>query len=618
MKNRFFQINLFLGILIFTNTGFAQTQKLDSLLTVWNDKSLSDSIRVASFSDYIYQGYYSKPDSAITLADSLFEYSESINYDYGKAKAAYLIGTASFIKGDFLNALKYISLSDQLRKMPHAGTYTLLGFIYVAIDDTSKGLDYFNLALKTHKNLNERRWLSNAYSNIAIIQREIGQLDSAMFYLNKSLALCDEFNDIVTKSRVVGNIASVHLKKKEYQKAIEVADESILLFDSYNKFHSSFSYVIKGLSYLETGKSELAISNCSTAINYARSAQQFNEESEACNCLYKAFKVAKNWKMATYTLEELRKLEKSIEIERLNKKTVEITFKNQIREDSLEQVAQRAILAKKHQEEIRAKNNLRNLSLAIGGVFLLIALIVYGRLHITRKAKAEVEKEKKRSDNLLLNILPAEVAEELKQTGESQAQQFDQVSILFTDFKEFTQTAEKLSAKELVNEINTCFKAFDNICEKYGIEKIKTIGDSYMCASGLKSKDSGLSRTGGTDIGHWTQDIVLAALEMQEFMSTYNSKLNTHNFSMRAGIHSGPVVAGIVGIKKFQYDIWGDTVNTASRMESHGEVGKVNISEATYETLKNDSSFTFEDRGKIDAKGKGEVKMFFISKNSNV
>ena len=178
------------------------------------------------------------------------------------------------------------------------------------------------------------------------------------------------------------------------------------------------------------------------------------------------------------------------------------------------------------------------------------------------------------------------------------------VSILFTDFKEFTQLSEKLSAKELVSEINTCFQAFDAICEKHNVEKIKTIGDSYMAASGLPVPAEGSIK-----------NAVLAALEMQAFIldrKNANETEGRHAFEMRVGIHTGPVVAGIVGVKKFQYDIWGDTVNTASRVESKGMVGKVNISQITYELLKDDPDFKFESRGKIQAKGKGEIEMYFV------
>ena len=223
-----------------------------------------------------------------------------------------------------------------------------------------------------------------------------------------------------------------------------------------------------------------------------------------------------------------------------------------------------------------------------------------------RKAKRAVEKEKDRSDGLLLNILPAEIAQELKEKGKAAPRKFENVSILFTDFKGFTEIAEKLSAEELVGEINTCFESFDSICKNYGIEKIKTIGDSYMAAGGLPvpSEDS-------------VKNTVLAGLEMMECMIRSKKKKEAESrtsFEMRIGIHTGSVIAGIVGYTKFQYDVWGDTVNTASRIENTGETGKVNISHATYELIKDDPQFRFFPRGKVNAKGKGEMEMWFVEK----
>ena len=204
--------------------------------------------------------------------------------------------------------------------------------------------------------------------------------------------------------------------------------------------------------------------------------------------------------------------------------------------------------------------------------------------------------------------MPEETAKELKEKGFVKAKKFDSVSVLFTDFKGFTKYSEKLTPEEIVKSMNFYFSKFDTIIEKYGLEKIKTIGDAYMCAGGLPfpTKDH-------------TYKITLAALEIAEFVKE-TMEINSSekaNFDIRIGINTGPVVAGVVGTIKFAYDIWGDTVNVASRMESSGEIGKVNISEETYNFLKTYKEFQFEPRGAIEAKGKGKINMYFVNKNTN-
>jgi class 3 adenylate cyclase len=218
--------------------------------------------------------------------------------------------------------------------------------------------------------------------------------------------------------------------------------------------------------------------------------------------------------------------------------------------------------------------------------------------------KEIIEKEKDKSEELLLNILPVDIADELKNTGRSEARRFENVTILFTDFKDFTKISEGLSPEELVKEIDFCFRAFDEITAKFGVEKIKTIGDAYMAAGGLPK----------TNLSH-PIDVVNAGLEIVAFMAAYKEKrqaIGLESFEIRIGIHTGPVVAGIVGTRKFAYDIWGDTVNLASRMESSGEPGKINISSVTYDLVKN--QFECSYRGKIKAKNKGEVDMYFVEK----
>jgi len=250
--------------------------------------------------------------------------------------------------------------------------------------------------------------------------------------------------------------------------------------------------------------------------------------------------------------------------------------------------------------ELRRQKVVRNGFMA---GFALVAM--FAAVFLTQRNR--IGREKARSEELLLNILPEEVAEELKAKGEAEAVHIDQATVLFTDFKGFTAMSELLSPRDLVKDLHESFSAFDHICEKHGIEKIKTIGDAYMAAGGLPTPNT-----------THAIDVVLAAFEMRDFVAAGKARKITAGlpyFEIRIGIHTGPLVAGIVGVRKFQYDIWGDTVNIASRMESSGEVGHVNISGATYTLLKEVAGLTFTPRGKVEAKGKGELEMYFVERN---
>ncbi len=246
---------------------------------------------------------------------------------------------------------------------------------------------------------------------------------------------------------------------------------------------------------------------------------------------------------------------------------------------------------------------------AILAVFLVLSVVLY-LLFRSRKRLANelvmknsaIEKEKKRSDELLLNILPHETANELKSTGKAEPKNYKSVSIMFTDFKDFTLISEKLTPKELVSEIDSYFSAFDDIVAKFGIEKIKTIGDAYLCAYGINNSEQKDHSV-----------IINAAKEILTLMDNYKKEREAQGkqaFSIRIGIHTGPIVAGVVGKHKFAYDIWGDAVNTAARMEQSSEAGKINISADTYKLIKND--FNCEYRGKVLAKNKGKIDMYFV------
>ena len=256
---------------------------------------------------------------------------------------------------------------------------------------------------------------------------------------------------------------------------------------------------------------------------------------------------------------------------------------------------------------LKSRERSRYLLLA-SALGLLLTLFLFLRYRANKKAQKVLEEknkliedERERSDDLLKNILPAPIAEELKEKGVARARRYENATVMFSDFKNFTKISEQLTPEQLVQELDTCFKGFDQIIAQYKLEKIKTIGDAYMVASGLNDRYS-------VPLG-----IVKAALDMQEFLDDLKVdriREGLPYFEARIGIHSGPVVAGVVGLSKFTYDIWGDTVNIAARMEANCEPGQINVSEETYRLIK--YNFKCRYRGKISAKNKGEIDMYYV------
>ncbi len=257
----------------------------------------------------------------------------------------------------------------------------------------------------------------------------------------------------------------------------------------------------------------------------------------------------------------------------------------------------------------KKSENLRNFAGLLAAFIFVIAVLFYMRFRAKKRTANElssknalIEEEQKRSNALLLNILPPAIAEELKANNKVAPRKYEQATVMFIDFTGFTGVSEKLTPEQLVEEIDFCFSNFDRIIAQYRIEKIKTVGDAYICASGL------------SDMNASPSDMVKAALEIQDFLQHVKAQrqgTGIPSFEARAGIHTGPVVAGVVGKRKFAYDIWGDTVNTAARMEEACEPGRVNLSENTYWLAKYE--FEWQSRGKIAAKNKGLMDMYYVT-----
>lgn len=251
----------------------------------------------------------------------------------------------------------------------------------------------------------------------------------------------------------------------------------------------------------------------------------------------------------------------------------------------------------------RRRQQARSTSIAMLIIGLLLCGLVYHiykRFRAERKSKFVLDRERKRSEELLLNILPVHTAEELKSNGKAKPKFHQNVTVLFADIVDFTKRAEQLSPEELVDELDYCFSKLDAIIDRHGLEKIKTIGDAYMCAGGL-TPESG--------VGH----VVDAAIEIMAFIEQWQNqadRVNGNPLQLRIGINTGPVVAGVVGFRKFAYDIWGDTVNLAARLQQHGDPGKIVVSEATHAQIH--TAYNCSYRGEVNAKNKGQVKMYYV------
>ena len=562
-----------------------------------------------------------------------------------------------------------LSISNKKSK-----TFTNIGIIYGEQGDNTKALEYYFKALKMAEETSDKKTTSLDLGNIGNIYRGQGDYSKALDYDFKSLKMAEELGDKYGISRQLGNIGIIYeeqsVESTEMKAKVELANKALVYYfkalkideELRNKNGIALHFGNIGNVYgAQQKKQNSKVKNDSLvnlALEYYFKALKIEDElgdkagiainfgnigelyigqkkfKEAKDFIDKSLSIAKeirdkvrcqddyshyseldstlgNYKAAFEHYKMYIIYRDSLFNEENTKKTVQTEMNYQF--DKKEAVANAEHKSEMEKQNAIAEEKSRKQKMVIwsviGGLLLVVlfAGFVFRSLRVTKKQKQIIEKEKQRSEELLLNILPAETAEELKLTGHAEPKQFDNVTVLFTDFKEFTAIAEKMSAKELVSELDFLFKKFDEIISMHPIEKIKTIGDSYMCAGGLPTANT-----------THAMDVTLAGLDIQQFIRSYNEQQTADNkpvFQIRIGIHTGPIVAGIVGIKKFAYDIWGDTVNTASRMESSGEAGRVNISETTYELLlqnKTSDKFNFSHRGEIEAKNKGKIKMYFV------
>jgi len=479
-----------------------------------------------------------------------------------------------------------------------------IGFAFRTQGLHDKALFHFRAAYEHASQTNDTLgiMLNNHY--IASTYRRIGDWDSTIARTDLGLVLGTKYNNTIAMRRAYYEAGFAHYSLGDYQKALEYQLESFRL-----KKLTEFTTETYAYHTAEIARCYLALHQLDSAKHYGLLTMEYvrNDDYTAAVTnsyliMAEIYEALNHWRNAYAVYKQ----HFNVTTELVNTESTQELVAAQLTHD-FEQIALLRAHEQKLKDELAKKDALAKTRLlwfmGLGTVGLIIGItFIVNRLRLTRKQKKIIEIEKGRSELLLLNILPREIAEELKVKGTVDATYFDEVTVMFTDFISFTQISERLSPTELVNEIHTCFKAYDTIIDKYNIEKIKTIGDSYMCAGGLPVAN----RTNAVDIVH-------AAIDIQQFMHQHVLQRKSEGkeaFEIRIGIHTGSVVAGIVGIKKFAYDIWGDTVNIASRLESGCEAGKINISGSTYELVKHVFNCTY--RGKIEARHKGKIDMYFV------
>lgn len=483
-----------------------------------------------------------------------------------------------------------------------ADSYNSIGNVYLITEQYPEALINHQASLKIMSEMNDEPGMANSFGNIGIVYSSQGKYREALKNFSSCLKIRLKMGDLPGIADCYTNIGNVYYKQGNYSEALKSHSEALSIekkIDVKQPLAATFNNI--GNIYLKQKKySDAAVSfkkglSIGHDINSPDDLKDSHKGLSVTDSLRGDFAESlAHFQQYIFYRDKLFNQENT---KKLVQSQMQYNFDKKESRAKSEQEKKDAIA----KEELQRQKLVRN-----GFVGGFSVVLLFAGIFFTQRNK--IKKGKKLSDELLLNILPSEVAEELKQKGSADAKLFDEVTVMFTDFKGFTQISEKLSPSELVAEIHTCFIAFDSIITKYGIEKIKTIGDSYMAAGGLPSSNK-----------THAMDVVNASLEIQEFMRNYNEEKELAgklSFTVRIGIHTGPVVAGIVGIKKFAYDIWGDTVNTASRMESSGEIGKVNISGSTYDLVKGE--FRCTHRGKVQAKNKGEIDMYFVNFKGSV
>jgi adenylate cyclase len=554
-------------------------------------------------------------DQAMQQAEQALAMAVALNDSLSIAEVLAKRGDIRMRQGDYSASLhdlqRALRIYEARDDLPGKATvFNSIGSIHYYDRNFERAKHYYSKSLSIQQRLGNPSEVAMLTGNLGAVLEEMGRADSALIFHRRHLAMRRTLGHANWVPICYANLGICFDKLRQSDSALHYLELSVSMYPKNDRQNNALSHAMTmlGVARLNAGKHRTAARECQEALVLAEALNDLPMQERACNCLYQAYLALGDPSTALRMHQRYVALRDSMSGEQRAKELlrIELTygFEREQLADSLHQVDQRRQAEFAYLTRLTKERDQKRIVLfgAIG--VLLLAGGLWSRLRYIRRSRNLIQIERDRSEKLLLNILPKQIAEELKTHGRAQAREVQGVTILFTDFHDFTRLSERLSAHELVAEIDTCYRAFDRITAAHGLEKIKTIGDAYMAASGLPDPRPGSAF-----------DAVRAALEMQRWLQAHSAARTASGlpgFTMRVGLHTGPVIAGIVGDSKFQYDIWGDTVNTAAHLEAAGSVGEVNISEATFELIRHESRLLFSPRGRVRLKSKGEMAMYFV------
>ncbi|MCS6809011.1 MAG: adenylate/guanylate cyclase domain-containing protein [Bacteroidota bacterium] len=617
-------------------------------------------------------GYYmcritAQYDSALTLAKKAQMFSAELNYARGEAAAYNVMGSIFLQQGNPSEALKLFQRSQEIYKrlndvLEIALLYNNTGNALADLGKQAEALNYYFQALTIAEQHQVRKLMANACNNIAIILLEQRKYDKALEYHQRALKEYKALGDARSVGMSLNNIASVYIDMERFDDALATYKEALALREKIQdtlgaartmsniafiltqqkKFSQALAYHARALktkialrdsisiafslegiagTYHAMGRFDKAIDYALQFLRLTEKIRSADRTVQALLLVAQCYESVQDFQTALSYYRASVRLKDSLFTQENAKTIAELQERYEVRQRQQEiETLQKESLLK--EREIQSQR-LVLWSLGIGLALAIIGAVVVIRLYVQKRAAmqeilrqktlleeqaAEIElintalhEAHQQSEKLLLNILPMPIAERLKAGEHPIADTLTSVTVLFADIAGFTMLSARITAEELVQSLNTVFEQLDALAQRYGLEKIKTIGDAYMVVGGLLER-----------FEDHCERVALFALELQLAIQKEMIKtVEGEPIRLRIGMHTGKAVAGVIGTSKFAYDLWGDTVNTASRMESHGVVGKIQCSEEVYELLK--EKFTFEERGVIDVKGKGMMRTWFLT-----